>query len=102
MEEESSKILNLPNEIIQKILKKLPHKDLKNALQVCTKMKAIGENPTLWTKFHLHIGSFSFSDLDCLDCIFKLERFQNLRYLTVLGHHLDNYQIQNIFENIRY
>ena len=101
MEEESSKILNLPNEIIQKILKKLPHKDLKNALQVCTKMKAIGENPTLWKKFHLHIGSFSFRDLDCLDSIFKLERFQNLRYLTVLGHHLDNYQIQNIFENIR-
>ena len=102
MEEESFRILDLPNEIIQKILKKLPHKDLKNALQVCKIMKAVGENPTLWNKFHLHIVSFSFSSLDSLDCIFKLERFQNLRYLTVLGHHLAHDQIQNIFEILRY
>ena len=101
MEEDSLNLLNLPNEILQKIMKKLPYKDLKNALLVCSKLRDISEHPTLWNKLNLKIGNFSFTGLDSVDSIFKLGRLQNLRYLTVFGHHLNDSQIQNIMQNLR-
>ena len=44
---------NLPNEILSRIIKFLPFKDLKSMCLVCSKFQVLSEHPSLWSNLPL-------------------------------------------------
>jgi len=50
-------ISKLPEEMLRKILKLLPHKDLMSALLVCKSWERIGQDPALWTLFVVKVNT---------------------------------------------
>ena len=38
----------LPNEILEKVFRMLPRRDLKRAVLVCRRWRDVGESPILW------------------------------------------------------
>jgi hypothetical protein len=70
----------LPVEILEKVFRFLPPRDLMIALRVCTRWREIGENPALWTFFKLKIvrrGQL---------CILDIRRLQFLQEIVVDGY----------------
>ena len=81
-------LVNLPNELIYKILKKLPFNDLSNASAVCRKLRNLGSNPFLWTLFCLQIDQKHNPVIQHLEEILSLPKFETIQQVNVSGQQL--------------
>ena len=70
-------ILNLPPEIVLKIIQNLSPTDLKNNMLVCQRWKVIAENSRLWSWCTIDIGSVA--DLQKL----KMRRAENIEKICL-------------------
>ena len=87
-------LVTLPNELICKILKKLPFNDLSNVIAVCRKLKTLGSNPFLWTLFCLQIDQKHNAVLQHLEEILTLPRFEYIQQINVTGQQLRLHDIE--------
>ena len=72
---------NIPEEIISKILRWLPVKDLCNAILVCKHWRTLGEDPVLWKKYLLEVNYGT----KLLPETLKFKRFSKLENLLIRG-----------------
>eukprot|EP00092_Neocalanus_flemingeri_P034686 GFUD01037737.1.p1 GENE.GFUD01037737.1~~GFUD01037737.1.p1 ORF type:complete len:476 (-),score=87.05 GFUD01037737.1:267-1694(-) len=72
----------LPDEMLLKIFKKLSVRSLCNILLVNKHWRLVGEDPALWKRFPLAIGS---QNVKYLPCILKFSRFSHLEELLLMS-----------------
>ena len=95
-------LVTIPNELIHKILEKLPFNDLSSVIAVCRKLRILGSRPILWAKFCLQINKNNIAVIQNLGEILSLSRLENIQQVNVSGQQLrsDDCELE-IWKHIR-
>jgi len=79
-----TQLSTLPEELLLRILKVLPHSDLSSLILVNKKFSSLASDPVLWRHYHVPAKDIArFSGLDVLAKVLQLPRFSKLQVLDL-------------------
>ena len=92
-------LMNLPTEVLCKILSYLPYQELGNMMLVSTLCKEITEDPLVWKKFQLLVDEDKVNNLIDIFDINRLARLENIK--TGGGSCLSSPSLSSLFSAIK-